>query len=55
MLRSRAATIIAATGAALLLGAGSAFAAGGWTVVTGPPTGQNATLQGVATVSDSDA
>ena len=39
MLRSRAATTIAVTGAALLLGAGSAFAAGGWTVVTAPPTG----------------
>ena len=39
----------------MILGAGSALAAGGWTVVAAPPTGQNATLTSVATVSDSDA
>jgi hypothetical protein len=58
MLRTRnrrAAFIVAAAGSALVLGAGAAFAATGWTVVTAPPTGQNATLTGVATVSDSDA
>ena len=54
-LNRRAAFIVAAAGSALVLGAGTAFAAGGWTVVTAPPTGQNATLTGVATVSDSDA
>src|SRR5580700_5228845 len=52
---ARAAFTVAAAGAALVLGAGSAFAVGGWTVVAAPPTGQNATLTGVATVSDSDA
>jgi hypothetical protein len=45
----------AVAGAALVLGAGSAFAAGGWTIVAVPSTGQNATLQGVATVSGTDA
>ena len=54
-LRRRAAFTVAAAGAALVLGAGSALAAGGWTVVAAPPTGQNATLTSVATVSDSDA
>jgi hypothetical protein len=51
----RGAFTAAAAGAALILGAGSALAAGGWTVVAAPPTGQNATLTSVATVSDSDA
>jgi hypothetical protein len=51
----RAAFMVAAAGSALALGTGAAFAATGWTVVTAPPTGQNATLTGVATVSDSDA
>jgi len=51
----RAAFMVAAAGSALALAAGTAFAATGWTVVTAPPTGQNATLTGVATVSDSDA
>jgi hypothetical protein len=54
-LNRRAAFTVTAAGAALLLGAGPAFAAGGWTIASAPPTGQNATLQGVATVSDSDA
>ena len=54
-LHRRAAFMVAAAGSALALGAGAAFAAAGWTVVTAPPTGQNATLTGVATVSDSDA
>jgi succinyldiaminopimelate transaminase len=52
---ARAAFTAAAAGAAMVLGAGSALAVGGWTVVAAPPTGQNATLTGVATVSDSDA
>ena len=51
----RAAFTVAAAGAAVALAAGSAFAAGTWAVVTAPPTGQNATLTGVAAVSDSDA
>ena len=54
-LHRRAAFTVAAAGAALVLGAGSAFAVGGWTIAAAPPTGQNATLQGVATVSDSGA
>jgi hypothetical protein len=53
--RPKAAFTVAAAGAALVLGAGSAFAAGGWTIVAAPPTGQNATLTSVATISDSDA
>jgi hypothetical protein len=52
---SRVAFMVAAAGSALALGAGAAFAAAGWTVVTAPPTGQNATLTGVATVTDGDA
>ena len=55
MVRRRVTFTIAAAGAALVLGAGTSFAAGGWTVVTAPPTGQNATLNAVATVSDTDA
>ena len=47
--------MVAAAGAAVVLGAGSAFAVGGWAIVAAPPTGQNATFTGVATVSDSDA
>jgi hypothetical protein len=35
---------VAAAGTALTLGAGSALAVGGWTIVAAPPTGQNATL-----------
>jgi hypothetical protein len=37
-----------AVGAALILGASPALAAGGWTIVSIPPTGQNANLQGVS-------
>src|SRR5215472_3256607 len=51
----KAAFTVAAAGAALILGAGSALAVGGWTIVAAPPTGQNATLTSVATVTDSDA
>jgi hypothetical protein len=51
----KAAFTLAAAGTALILGAGPALAAGGWTIVAAPPTGQNATLTSVATVSDSDA
>jgi hypothetical protein len=36
-----------AVGAALVLGASPALAAGGWTIVSVPPTGQNANLSGV--------
>jgi hypothetical protein len=53
--RRRAAFTVAAAGAALILSASPALAAGGWTIVAAPPTGQNATLTSVATVSDSDA
>jgi hypothetical protein len=42
-LHRRAAFTVVAASTALVLGAGSAFAAGGWTIVTAPPTGQNAT------------
>ena len=55
LLHRRAAFTVAAAGSALALGTGIAFAAGGWTVVAAPPTGANATLTSVATVSDSDA
>jgi hypothetical protein len=54
----RTAATVTAAGAAVILGVlapGSALAAGGWTVVAAPPTGQNATLTGVAAVSDSNA
>jgi hypothetical protein len=51
----RAAFTVAAAGAAVALATGSALAVGGWTVVAAPPTGQNATLTGIATVSDSNA
>jgi hypothetical protein len=54
-MHSKAGFTIAAIGAALVLGTGTSFAASGWTVVTAPPTGQNASLAGVTTVSDSDA
>jgi hypothetical protein len=53
--RWKSAFAAAAAGAAVILGAGTALAAGGWTVVAAPPTGQNAALTGVATVSNSDA
>jgi hypothetical protein len=42
-------------GAVLILGAGPALAAGGWTIMAAPPTGQDAQLDGVATTSDSNA
>jgi hypothetical protein len=51
----KAVVATAAAGAALILGAGPALAAGGWTIVAAPPTGQNGTFTGVAAVSDSDA
>jgi hypothetical protein len=44
-----------AVGAALILGAGTALAAGGWTIVPAPPTGQDGVLQGVSSTSDADA
>ena len=57
MLRAfhRKAALTVAAGAALIVSAGPALAAGGWTIAAAPPTGQNATLASVATVSDSDA
>jgi hypothetical protein len=51
----KAAFTVAAAGAALILSAGLALAAGGWTIAAAPPTAQNAALTSVATVSDSDA
>jgi hypothetical protein len=47
--------VIAAAGTALALAAVPALAAGGWSIVSAPPAGQNATLQAVATVSDTNA
>jgi hypothetical protein len=44
-----------AVGAALILGASPALAAGGWTIASVPPTGQNANLSGVAAPSDTNA
>src|SRR5580692_1975136 len=44
-----------AVGAALVLGAGPALAGGAWTIVPAPPTGQDASLSGVTTTSDTDA
>jgi hypothetical protein len=44
-----------AAGAAVVLAAGSAAAASGWTVVSVPPAGQGAILSGVSADSDSDA
>ena len=57
MLRTfrRNAAFTVAAGAALIVTAGPALAAGGWTIAAAPPAGQNATLASVATVSDSDA
>jgi hypothetical protein len=51
----RMATAISAVGATLVLTAGPAFAAGGWTIVSAPPAGQNAALAGVSEVSATDA
>jgi hypothetical protein len=44
-----------AVGTAIVLGASSALAANGWTIVLVPPTGQNASLSGVSSTSDTDA
>ena len=55
MLRIKTAVTLAALGTAAALAAGPASAASGWTIVSAPPTGQNANLQGVSAVSDSDA
>jgi hypothetical protein len=44
-----------ALGAALAAGTTPALAAAGWAVVAVPPTGQNASLAGVASTSDSNA
>ncbi len=52
---ARSGLVIAVAGTALALATGQALAVGGWTIASAPPTGQNATLTGVATVSDSDA
>lgn len=53
--RRKAAFTVAAAGTTLILGTGPAFAAGGWTIAAAPPTGQNAALTSVATVSGTDA
>lgn len=45
----------AAVGTALVLAASPALAASGWTIVTAPPAGVNASLTGVTSTSDSDA
>ncbi len=60
MLSRKAVLVTAAVGAAAImsagaLGAGSARAVGGWSVVSAPPAGANATFTGVTTVSDTDA
>ncbi len=54
MLRTKIGAGIAVA-AALAFGVGPALAASGWTIVSAPPTGQNAPLRGVSAVSDSDA
>jgi hypothetical protein len=50
-----AALVLGTAGSLGGLGVGPALAAGGWTVVTAPPSGQDAQLYGVATTSDSNA
>jgi len=55
MFASKIGAGLVALGAALVIGVGPALAAGGWTIVAAPPTGQDAQLDGVATTSDSDA
>ena len=45
----------AAAGAVVVLAAGPALAASGWTIVTVPPTGVNASLTGVSSTSDANA
>jgi hypothetical protein len=52
--RSCAITLAAAAGA-LLLAMPPAVAAGGWSIVPAPPTGQNGELAGTSAVSDTDA
>jgi hypothetical protein len=54
MLRTKVGAGIAVA-AALAFGAGPALAASGWTIVSIPPTGQNAPLRAVSTVSGTDA
>jgi hypothetical protein len=54
MLRIKVGTGIAVA-AALVFGAGPAFAASGWTIVSAPPTGENANLTSVSAASDTDA
>lgn len=39
----------------MILGAGPALAASGWTIVPAPPIGQNAVLEGVTAPSDGNA
>jgi hypothetical protein len=51
-LGAAAGVLVAAAAAAP---AGSALAAGGWAIVTAPPTGQNGVLYSVASSSDTDA
>jgi hypothetical protein len=46
---------VAAAGAVVILSASQSLAAGAWTIVAAPPTGQNATLTSVAAVSGSRA
>jgi hypothetical protein len=55
MFASKIGAGVVAVGAALVIGVGPALAAGGWTIVAAPPTGQDAQLDSVATTSDSDA
>jgi hypothetical protein len=54
MLRTKVGAGIAVA-AVLAFGAGPALAASGWTIVSAPPAGQNATLRAVSAVSDTDA
>jgi hypothetical protein len=55
MFASKIGVAAVAVGAALVIGVGPALAAGGWTIVAVPPTGQDAQLDGVATTSDANA
>jgi len=55
MFGSRIGAGVVALGVAFVIGVGPALAAGGWTIVAAPPTGQDAQLDGVAATSDSDA
>jgi hypothetical protein len=49
------ATTITTVGIAVMIAASPAVAAGGWTITSAPPTGQNGEFAGVAAVSDTDA